>query len=97
MLELDGQTVGIHTSAIAEKCKAFETLVIYCSTLGGRFAPTSARTARSAPRARSRTRKRTWRSWRTSKNLHCKIWRSCCTTRIRSNPLLIAVSSVRDM
>ncbi|KZP09493.1 ARM repeat-containing protein [Athelia psychrophila] len=38
-LELDGQTVGIRTSAIEEKCQAFETLVIYCSTLGGRFAP----------------------------------------------------------
>ena len=38
-LELDGQTVGIRTSAIEEKCQAFETLVIYCSTLQGRFAP----------------------------------------------------------
>jgi len=36
---MDGQTLGIRTSAIEEKCQAFETLVIYCSTLGGRFAP----------------------------------------------------------
>ena len=27
------------TSAMDEKCQAFETLVIYCSTLGPRFAP----------------------------------------------------------
>jgi importin-5 len=33
---MDGQTLGICTS---EKCQAFETLVIYCSTLGGVFAP----------------------------------------------------------
>jgi len=38
-LRLDGQTVGIRTSAIEEKCQAFETLVIYCSTLQARFAP----------------------------------------------------------
>jgi len=36
---MDGQQVGIRTSAIDEKCQAFETLVIYCSTLSGRFAP----------------------------------------------------------
>ncbi|EIN06364.1 ARM repeat-containing protein [Punctularia strigosozonata HHB-11173 SS5] len=36
---MDGQQVGIKTSAIEEKCQAFETLVIYCSTLGPRFAP----------------------------------------------------------
>jgi len=36
---MDGQTVGIKTSAIEEKCQAFETLVIYSSTLGARFAP----------------------------------------------------------
>lgn len=36
---MDGQQVGIRTSAIDEKCQAFETLVIYCSTLGPRFAP----------------------------------------------------------
>ncbi|KAG5641749.1 hypothetical protein DXG03_004294 [Asterophora parasitica] len=36
---MDGQTLGIRTSAIEEKCQAFETLVIYCSTLAARFAP----------------------------------------------------------
>ncbi|KAG6860543.1 hypothetical protein C0995_010005 [Termitomyces sp. Mi166 len=36
---MDGQTLGIRTSAIEEKCQAFETLVIYCSTLGAHFAP----------------------------------------------------------
>jgi importin-5 len=38
-IRVDGKTVGIKTSAIEEKCQAFETLVIYCSTLGSRFAP----------------------------------------------------------
>ena len=38
-LVMDGQTLGIRTSAIEEKCQAFETLVIYASTLGARFAP----------------------------------------------------------
>jgi importin-5 len=38
-LQLDSQIVGIRTSAIEEKCQAFETLVIYCSTLQARFAP----------------------------------------------------------
>ncbi|KAF9457022.1 armadillo-type protein [Collybia nuda] len=41
---MDGQTLGIRTSAIEEKCQAFETLVIYCSTLGPRFAPYLAQT-----------------------------------------------------
>lgn len=36
---MDGQTLGIRTSSIDEKCQAFETLVIYCSTLGSHFAP----------------------------------------------------------
>ncbi len=36
---MDGHRVGIKTSALEEKCQAFETLVIYCSTLGTRFAP----------------------------------------------------------
>ena len=36
---MDGETYGIKTSAMEEKCQAFETLVIYCSTLGPRFAP----------------------------------------------------------
>lgn len=38
-ISMDGRTVGIRTSAIEEKCQAYETLVIYCSTLGPRFAP----------------------------------------------------------
>jgi hypothetical protein len=38
-VSVDGQQVGIRTSAIDEKCQAFETLVIHCSTLGPRFAP----------------------------------------------------------
>ncbi|KAI0684888.1 ARM repeat-containing protein [Cytidiella melzeri] len=38
-VSMDGRQVGIKTSAIEEKCQAFETLVIYCSTLGSRFAP----------------------------------------------------------
>ncbi|THH09772.1 hypothetical protein EW145_g1787 [Phellinidium pouzarii] len=38
-MSVDGQQVGIKTSAIEEKCQAFETLVIYVSTLGARFAP----------------------------------------------------------
>jgi len=36
MLRLDGQTVGIRTSATAEKSLVFETLVISCSTLQAR-------------------------------------------------------------
>jgi hypothetical protein len=38
-IQMDGQTVGIKTVVLEEKCQAFETLVIYCSTLGPRFAP----------------------------------------------------------
>ena len=38
-LALDGQQVGIRTSALEEKCQAFETLVIYVSTLNTKFAP----------------------------------------------------------
>ena len=38
-MSVDGQQVGIKTSAIEEKCQAFETLVVYASTLGARFAP----------------------------------------------------------
>ncbi|KDR69484.1 hypothetical protein GALMADRAFT_128597 [Galerina marginata CBS 339.88] len=41
---MDGQTYGVRTSAMDEKCQAFETLVIYCSTLGPRFAPFLAQT-----------------------------------------------------
>ncbi|KAF7325964.1 hypothetical protein MKEN_00447300 [Mycena kentingensis (nom. inval.)] len=43
-VNMDGQMLGIRTSAIEEKCQAFETLVIYCSTLGARFAPYLAQT-----------------------------------------------------
>ncbi|KAI0046306.1 ARM repeat-containing protein [Auriscalpium vulgare] len=38
-IRMDGQQVGIRTAAIDEKCQAFETMVIYCSTLGAKFAP----------------------------------------------------------
>ena len=38
-ISMDGKQIGIKTSAIEEKCQAFETMVIYCSTLGSRFAP----------------------------------------------------------
>lgn len=38
-ISMDGQIVGIRTSTIDEKCQAFDTLVVYCATLGGRFAP----------------------------------------------------------
>lgn len=38
-MSLDGQQVGIKTSIIEEKCQAFETLVIYVSTLNTKFAP----------------------------------------------------------
>jgi len=35
---MDSQTLGICMSASEEKCHAFKTLVIYCSTLGAQFA-----------------------------------------------------------
>ncbi|KAH7883434.1 ARM repeat-containing protein [Phlebopus sp. FC_14] len=38
-ISMDGQIVGIRTSTLEEKCQAFDTLVIYCSTLGARFGP----------------------------------------------------------
>ena len=38
-ISMDGRQVGIKTSAIEEKCQAFETLLIYASTLSARFAP----------------------------------------------------------
>lgn len=38
-ISMDGQIIGIRTSTIDEKCQAFDTLVIYCSILGGRFGP----------------------------------------------------------
>lgn len=33
-ITMDGKQVVVRTSAIDEKCQAFETLVIYVSTLG---------------------------------------------------------------
>ena len=36
---MDGQTNGVRTSAMDEKCQTFETLIIYCSTLGPRIVP----------------------------------------------------------
>ncbi|KIY43233.1 ARM repeat-containing protein [Fistulina hepatica ATCC 64428] len=38
-LEVGGQLLGVRTSSLEEKCQAFDTLVIYCSTLGPQFAP----------------------------------------------------------
>ncbi|KAF9256190.1 ARM repeat-containing protein [Marasmius fiardii PR-910] len=43
-VNMDGQTVNIRTGAIEEKCQAFETMVIYASTLGPRYAPYLAQT-----------------------------------------------------
>ena len=43
-ISVDGQALGIRTSVIEEKCQAFETLIIYCSTLDARFAPYLAQT-----------------------------------------------------
>ena len=41
---LDGQTYGVRTSIKDEKCQAFKTLVICCSTLGAGFSPYLAQT-----------------------------------------------------
>ncbi|KAG1895848.1 armadillo-type protein [Suillus fuscotomentosus] len=38
-ISMDDHIVGIRTSTIDEKCQVFDTLVVYCATLGGRFAP----------------------------------------------------------
>src|ERR1700730_13669607 len=38
-ISMDGQIVGVRTSAIEEKCQAFETLLVYSTTLGPRFVP----------------------------------------------------------
>ncbi|KAM6503013.1 Armadillo-type fold [Amanita muscaria] len=43
-ISVDGQALGIRTAVIEEKCQAFETLIIYCSTLNARFAPYLAQT-----------------------------------------------------
>lgn len=36
---MDGQIVGVRTAGIDEKCQAFETMVIYASTLRGKYGP----------------------------------------------------------
>lgn len=38
-VDIEGQQVGIKTSSIEEKCRAFEMLVVHCSTMGVKFAP----------------------------------------------------------
>ncbi|KAF6743113.1 armadillo-type protein [Ephemerocybe angulata] len=38
IIEMEGQTLGIRTSSLDNKCQAFETLVIHCSTWGACFA-----------------------------------------------------------
>ena len=36
---MDGRQVGVKTSALEDKCQAFETLLIHASTLNARFGP----------------------------------------------------------
>ena len=36
---MDGHQVGVKTSALEDKCQAFETLLIHASTLNARFGP----------------------------------------------------------
>ena len=38
-VNLDGRQVGVKTSALEDKCQAFETLLIHASTLNARFGP----------------------------------------------------------
>ncbi|GJJ16311.1 hypothetical protein Clacol_010608 [Clathrus columnatus] len=38
-VDIEGQQVGIKTASIEEKCRAFEMLVVHCSTMGVKFAP----------------------------------------------------------
>ena len=38
-VNLDGRHVGVKTSALEDKCQAFETLLIHASTLNARFGP----------------------------------------------------------
>ena len=38
-VSLDGRQVGVKTSALEDKCQAFETLLIHASTLSARFGP----------------------------------------------------------
>ena len=46
---LDRQTYSVCTPIMDKKCQAFETLVIYCSTLGVRFSPFLAQTLEVTP------------------------------------------------
>ncbi|TRM64570.1 armadillo-type protein [Schizophyllum amplum] len=38
-ITMGGEVLGIRTSEVEDKCQALEMLVIYCSTLGPKFAP----------------------------------------------------------
>ena len=38
-ISMDGHQVGVKTSALEDKCQAFETLLIHASTLNARFGP----------------------------------------------------------
>lgn len=38
-IKLEGQSVGIKSAVLEEKCQALEMLLVYVSTLGGSFAP----------------------------------------------------------
>ncbi|KAI8978352.1 ARM repeat-containing protein [Trametes punicea] len=38
-IDMDGRHVGVKTSALEDKCQAFETLLIHASTLNARFGP----------------------------------------------------------
>ncbi|RPD52098.1 hypothetical protein L226DRAFT_574419 [Lentinus tigrinus ALCF2SS1-7] len=38
-ISLDGRQVGMKTSALEDKCQAFETLLVHASTLNARFGP----------------------------------------------------------
>jgi hypothetical protein len=38
-IKLEGQSVGIKSAVLEEKCQALEMLLVYVSTLGGGFAP----------------------------------------------------------
>lgn len=49
MIVMDGQTYGVKTSSMEEKCQAFETFVVYCSTLGPPLSVPSTRSNTSLP------------------------------------------------
>ena len=38
-LIVDRKMIGIEICTLKEKCQAFETLLIYCLTLGGKYMP----------------------------------------------------------